>query len=133
MNKWILILALVVVVMVVWASRPGSKNDAYRTVGVDEFEQLIADTARVVLLDVRSASEYAEAHLRGALLIDVRSSSFRAAALKQLPKDKTVAVYCRSGRRSATAAGMLAAEGFQVVNLNGGILGWEQAGKETVR
>jgi rhodanese-related sulfurtransferase len=46
-----------------------------------------------------------------------------------LPLDKKIAIYCRSGRRSANAAGRLAAEGYQCVNLKGGILAWKEAGK----
>ena len=46
-----------------------------------------------------------------------------------LEKSKKIAVYCRSGRRSANAARRLAAEGFQCVNLKGGIMAWKDAGK----
>ena len=46
-----------------------------------------------------------------------------------LSAEKTIALYCRSGRRSANAAGRLAAEGFKAVNLKGGILAWKEAGK----
>ena len=48
--------------------------------------------------------------------------------MKELPKDKTVFVYCRSGRRSMSAAEILAAEGYKVVNLEDGIIGWQRAG-----
>jgi L-ascorbate metabolism protein UlaG (beta-lactamase superfamily) len=44
-----------------------------------------------------------------------------------LSADKTIAVYCRSGRRSASAAERLAREGFQCVNLKGGIVAWKEA------
>ena len=50
-----------------------------------------------------------------------------ANAIKLLPADKTIAVYCRSGRRSAKAAGQFADNGFKVVNLAGGIIAWEKA------
>jgi rhodanese-related sulfurtransferase len=46
-----------------------------------------------------------------------------------LPMDKKIAVYCRSGRRSANAAGKLAAEGYRCVNLKGGIVAWKEADK----
>jgi rhodanese-related sulfurtransferase len=45
-----------------------------------------------------------------------------------LPDSKTIAVYCRSGRRSASAANRLAAEGYKCVNLKGGIIAWKEAG-----
>ena len=44
-----------------------------------------------------------------------------------LPADKTIAVYCRSGKRSALAAGGLTKEGYKVVNLRGGIIAWKEA------
>ena len=133
MNKLILVIILLALVTISWACRKTNvSNDTFKSVGVDEFEQLIADTASVIVLDVRTLAEYQEGHIKGALLIDVKTDSFMAAAREQLPKDKTVAVYCRSGRRSATAAEMLAAEGYQMVNLNGGIIAWRKADKETV-
>jgi Rhodanese-related sulfurtransferase len=124
-----LVVIFVVVVIVAWAMKGKLGNDAYQTVGVDEFETLIADKDSVVVLDVRTPSEYDEAHILGAINIDVKEDSFKKKALEQLPKDKKIAVYCRSGRRSADASGILAGEGFQVFNLDGGILAWLKAQK----
>ncbi|MBR5593944.1 MAG: rhodanese-like domain-containing protein, partial [Bacteroidaceae bacterium] len=45
-----------------------------------------------------------------------------------LDKTKTLAVYCRSGRRSKAAANVLVEQGFRVVELDKGIIGWQQAG-----
>lgn len=124
-----LVIVLVVVVIVAWAMKGRMGNDPYKTVGVDEFETLIADKDSVVVMDVRTPSEYDEAHILGAINIDVKEDSFKKKALEQLPKDKKIAVYCRSGRRSADASGILAGEGFQVFNLDGGILAWLKAQK----
>ena len=99
----------------------GQKN--YEDVDTEGFASLIAQP-EVVVLDVRTSEEYLEGHLAEALLIDVKGEDFLDKARKALPKDKTIAIYCRSGRRSAHAAEMLAAEGFKVVNLKGGILAW---------
>ena len=97
--------------------------------GCDEFETLIADADSVIVLDVRTPLEYNEAHIPHAINIDVKEKTFKTKALELLPKDKTIAVYCRSGRRSADAAGILAGEGYQMVNLDGGILTWLKAQK----
>jgi len=78
---------------------------------------------------VRSASEFAEGHIAGAVNIDQGQQDFIQQAKAKLPADKTIAVYCRSGRRSASASGRLAAEGFKCVNLKGGIMAWKKAGK----
>ena len=52
--------------------------------------------------------------------------------LPKLPKDKTIAIYCRSGRRSANAAGKLADVGYKCVNLKGGIIAWKEAGMPVI-
>ena len=89
-------------------------------------------SAKVVVVDVRSADEFKEGHLKGAVNIDQGQSDFIAKAKKVLPTEKTIAVYCRSGRRSANAAGRLAAEGYKCVNLKGGIVAWKEAGMPVI-
>ncbi|MBQ9656422.1 MAG: rhodanese-like domain-containing protein [Prevotella sp.] len=93
---------------------------------VQGFAALTADT-NVVVLDVRTAAEYAEGHIKGAVLIDQGQSDFMEKAKEMLPAQKTIAVYCRSGRRSANAAGRLADAGYKCVNLKGGIIAWQRA------
>ena len=98
--------------------------------------QAFADVVKqsiVIILDVRTANEYAESHLRGAINIDQFQNEFVEKAKAVLHTDKTIAVYCRSGRRSASAAERLAAEGFKCVNLKGGIMAWTRAGLPVTR
>ena len=103
----------------------GQEN--FENANVAEFAKL-ADEPNVVVLDVRTAEEYAEGHIVGALNIDQGQSDFIEKAKAQLPNNKTIAVYCRSGRRSASAASRLIAEGYTCVNLKGGIVAWKEAG-----
>ena len=103
----------------------GQQN--YEDVDVKGFSELIEDPG-VVLLDVRTAAEYAEGHIEGAVLIDQGENDFIEKAKAAITTDKKIAVYCRSGRRSANAANRLAAEGYRCVNLKGGILAWKEAG-----
>ena len=98
----------------------------YENYDVKEFAELITDP-NVVILDVRKADEFAEGHITGAILIDQFQSDFLEQAQAKLPKDKTIAIYCRSGRRSANAAGKLADVGYKCVNLKGGIIAWKEA------
>ena len=98
----------------------------FENMEVKEFAELIADPS-VVILDVRKADEFAEGHIKGAILIDQFQSDFVEQARAKLPKEKTIAIYCRSGRRSANAAGKLADVGYKCVNLKGGILAWKEA------
>ena len=98
----------------------------FENMEVKEFAELIADPS-VVILDVRKADEFAEGHIKGAILIDQFQSDFVEQAQAKLPKEKAIAIYCRSGRRSANAAGKLADAGYKCVNLKGGILAWKEA------
>ncbi len=107
----------------------GQQN--FENVDVQGFAELIADT-NVVVVDVRSAAEFTEGHIKGAILIDQGQSDFVEKAKTTLPIDKKIAVYCRSGRRSANAAGKLADVGYQCVNLKGGIMAWKEAGMPVV-
>ena len=107
----------------------GQQN--FENMEVKEFAELIADS-NVVILDVRKADEFDEEHIKGAILIDQFQSDFLEQSRAKLLKDKTIAVYCRSGRRSANAAGKLAEVGYKCVNLKGGILAWKEANMPVV-
>lgn len=107
-------------------------SDAYKDLDVNQFATF-TEHPDVQVVDVRRADEYNEGHLAGAINIDVLGAGFVDKADKELNKEYPVAVYCRSGRRSAQAADELAAQGFQVVNMAGGILAWQKAGLPVVR
>lgn len=102
---------------------------AYKDYNVEEFETFINENKDngLQLVDVRTAEEYAEGTIAGATLIDFKQSGFAERAEKALDKERPVAVFCRSGRRSANAAEILTEKGFKtVVNLKGGILAWNE-------
>lgn len=107
------------------------QTDSIQTVDAPTFAQLIrtdsaaADSQAVTLVDVRTAEEYAEGHIPDALNIDVLQDDFTQKATARLPKDRRVAVYCRSGKRSLKAAALLVKAGYKVVNLKGGWLEWK--------
>ena len=101
-------------------------QQGYENADVNGFAAQIAESD-VVLLDVRTAKEFGEGHLQNALNIDVTQDGFVEKAKSALPANKTIAVYCRSGKRSALAAGALTKEGYKVVNLKGGIIAWKEA------
>lgn len=105
----------------------GLRAADFLSVDVSTFaKQLQQDST--FLLDVRTEKEYEEGHLKGSVCIDVTQANFLAKAEKQLPKDKTIALYCRSGRRSKKAAELLANAGYRVVELSTGFLGWQSCG-----
>ena len=109
-----------------------AQQQNFESLDVEAFEKVISDTS-VVRLDVRSIDEYASGHIAKAITIDVMKDDFTTKATSLLPKDKTIALYCRSGRRSKKAAGILVENGYKVIELNSGISGWINARKEIVR
>lgn len=112
-----------------WACA-GNKKAEYKNLTSAQFEELIKDSD-VQLLDVRTLEEYTEGHIPGCLNIDVKDEAgFPAAVDELLDKSKKIAVYCRSGRRSRTAAEILVKKGFKVYNLDKGILNWIEEGRE---
>lgn len=97
-----------------------------------DFEKTVA-TAGVVVLDVRTAGEFAAGHVANAVNIDVESADFDS-QIAELDPAQTYAVYCHSGRRSGIAAGKMTAAGFtHVYNLSGGINAWMAAGLPLVQ
>lgn len=123
-NKFI---PLIVIMMSAMQSFGCSYSDNIVSVSAVEFEKAIkADS--VQLLDVRSPQEFAEGYIAGAININVQSDDFRQRAEKELSKDSTILVYCRSGRRSMDAAETLTELGYKVVNLKGGIIEWNEEG-----
>lgn len=104
--------------------------EEFRSVSVEEFAQVIADTS-VVLLDARRLEEHEAGHIAGTTLhIDVLQPSFDSLAVASIKPKSTVALYCRSGNRSKRAASVLASKGYRVIELATGYNGWVQAGKE---
>lgn len=109
-----------------------AKTEKRETLAVEEFSQRMMSKS-VVLVDVRTPKEYAEGHLEGATNVawgDDFEKQWKAAGIK---KRFTVAVYCRSGRRSKAAATALVKQGYKVIELEGGIMAWQKAGKPVVK
>lgn len=103
----------------------------------DEPIQLLAPKAFItaaqadstaVILDVRRPSEFAEGHLKGAILLDWLSDKTFLEGLEKLDKERTHYIYCRSGKRSHAAATLMQSRGFKVVEMEGGYLNWVSEG-----
>lgn len=108
-----------------------AQNDSIQTCDAHTFAKVIhasaadTDSAAVTLVDVRTAGEYAAGHIPGALNVDVLRDDFTEKAASLLPRNRRVAVYCRSGKRSLKAAALLVRAGYKVINLKGGWLEWK--------
>ena len=101
----------------------------FKSVSVEEFSTIIANSD-VQRLDVRTVAEYSESHIPGSININVLDKEFAAMADSTLQKEKPVALYCRSGKRSKKAAAILSEKGYKVYDLNEGFEGWKKARKE---
>jgi len=78
------------------------------------------------LLDVRTPEEFSQdGHVAAATLIPLNELDSR---LSELPTDKPIACICRSGNRSTVACTDLAARGYHVTNVTGGMHAWAAAG-----
>ena len=89
--------------------------------------QAVINVAESIIIDVRSAEEFASGHLEGALNLNVEDGTLQASLATLDPADSYI-VYCRSGRRSAIAVGQMAAAGFANVTDLGSV---EDAAKST--
>ena len=121
------------------AAAPSASSPAASPAGETRPDHIAAETFAsamaedgVVLLDVRTAQEFAEGHLEGARNIDVQAPDF-VQQLQALDNSATYLVYCRTGVRSGVAADQLRAAGFaDVTGLAGGIVAWQAEGRKVV-
>ena len=96
-------------------------TQAVRDVGADE----------AVLLDVRTDEEFAAGHAPGAIHLPL--DRIEAGERPDIAKDRTVYVYCRTGRRAAVAIEILREDGFSDLTNIGGLADWERAGGDVER
>lgn len=106
-------------------TEPVDTASAIREVSSEQFSKLLL-LDEVQLLDVRTPEEYADGHIAGSELMNIKDADF-ASQIGSLDKEKPVLVYCRSGKRSMAAAKILEQAGFtKIISLEGGILDWKK-------
>lgn len=104
---------------------------AMASVAAAELQPRLASTTAgvLLLLDVRTADEYAAGHLPGAYNLPHDQIPQRLAELGEA-RDREVVVYCRSGRRAAVALDVLQRAGFtRLAHLEGDYQGWIEDGR----
>ncbi len=105
-----------------------AKKDSISVLSVTDFEKKLTKK-NVVLVDVRTPEEVADGHLDSALNINFLSENF-AGEIEAMNKKNTYLIYCRTGKKSRSAADLLEKAGFKRVHmLDGGITAWKDAGK----
>ena len=91
------------------------------------------DSIKVQLVDIRTQEEFNEGHIENADNMNVLDSSF-VKQITKYQKDIPVYVYCTAGgKRSQDAAKILKENGYNVVNLDGGLVEWTKRGNQVVK
>ena len=104
----------------------GAGPDYYGDVSVTEAKSLIEEKPNLVILDVRTVSEYVEGHIEGAINIPVQELEDK---IDEISKNDEFLVYCRTGNRSSQAVSILESSGFtKIFHMDEGITGWKNAG-----
>ena len=112
-------------------STSAKKSDKFSLIAPQELKEKLGED--IQLIDVRTPQEFAEGHLKGAILIDYTQSDFMN-RMSKLDKSKDLYIYCRSGNRSGKASRKLESMGFpKVYDLKGGILNWNQNNMKVVK
>jgi rhodanese-related sulfurtransferase len=92
----------------------------------ESLQERLARGDDLLLVDIRTPTEVAQGSIPGALEMPMHLIPLR---LSELPKDKDVVLYCRSGARSYQACAYLMQQGLgRVLNLRGGIIAWARHG-----
>lgn len=108
------------------ASASASQSSAgaqYHKISPQEAKERMDKNAKVIILDVRTKGEYAEGHIKNAILVP--NESIGTEPPKELPdKNAEILVYCRSGNRSRQASEKLVKMGYTNVYDFGGVNTW---------
>jgi rhodanese-related sulfurtransferase len=86
----------------------------------------------LLVLDVREDDEWRAGHVEGSVHVPLMELGVRHAELTELFEAEQTLVVCRVGSRSAYAVGFLIQQGITAVNLDGGLVAWESAGRALV-
>ena len=100
-----------------------STEKTYRQITMEEAVTMMEEETVYTILDVRTAQEYSEKHIPGA--INIANGSIGTEDIPELPdKDQLILVYCRSGNRSKQASEKLVKLGYTNIVEIGGINSW---------
>ena len=100
-----------------------SEESTYRQVNAEEAATMMEAESGYIILDVRTAQEYSEKHIPGA--INIPNETIGTEDIPELPdKEQLILVYCRSGNRSKQASEKLVKLGYTNIVEFGGINDW---------
>ena len=97
----------------------------FEVIDVRQLAALLEEQPDITLIDVRNPDEYAAGPVGQAVNIPMSVIPARA---NEIPKDQTTYYICAVGGRSGQVCAWLAEQGYPVVNVDGGTMGWAQSG-----
>ena len=113
----------IAVLLLAGCAAPAEQEVSYRQITMDEAVAMMEEEKDYIILDVRTAVEFNEEHIPGA--INIPNETIGTDAIPELPdKDQLILVYCRSGNRSKQASEKLVKLGYTNVVEFGGIIDW---------
>jgi adenylyltransferase/sulfurtransferase len=105
-------------------SEEAQQAAAGSTITAAELKELLDAKKPIALIDVREPAEYEIVSIPGSTLIP-KDRILRGDALAELPQDKQIVLYCKTGVRSAESLAAVKAAGFSdAVHVQGGVIGW---------
>ena len=100
-----------------------SEESTYRQINAEEAAAMMEEESGYLILDVRTAEEFSEKHIPGA--VNSPTETIGDQAIPELPdKEQLILVYCRSGNRSKQASEKLVKLGYTNIVEFGGINDW---------
>jgi phage shock protein E len=128
MNRCTFLTAIFSLVLIVFGIA-GDKAPVVKNLNAEEAAKLLQENKKIVVLDVRTADEYAKGHISGAKNLDFFADDF-SSKLEALDKSQPYLVHCAAGGRSAQARDLMQKLHFEkIYHLEGGLNAWEKAGK----
>lgn len=123
MKRRFFIILLALLLTACGQEKESHQGAVYMNITAEQAKEIMDTEEGYIILDVRTAEEYAQGYIPGAVLLPL--DDVRERAEQVLPaKDQLLLVYCRSGRRSKEACQILVELGYTNIKEFGGILDW---------
>jgi len=105
-----------------------AQSNAKTEVNSTEVSSMLKKNNKLIVLDVRTADEFKEGHIKGAINMDVRQSDFEY-KVNKLDKNAKYIVHCRTNHRSTIAVEAMVKGGFKTIyQMMDGFSGWTASG-----
>ena len=122
-KRWIVMLLVTLSLFGMIGCGDKGEENSYEQITPEQAKSIMDTESDYIIIDARTDEEFAEGHIKGAILIPEYEIADRAE--KELKdKDALILVYCRSGRRSKIASEELVRLGYTNVKEFGGIIDW---------